>query len=192
MGLRLALFAAVELARLVHRHRLLTLRANVDLAFDQADSLALAAGFTPQVGAADAGGDGRDADADFAPPHLREQIGGEAERALGDAHRRLEQSAAVRIHLADRERAVLAQLDEAALVELDQGNANRRRFSPRRRLEFHADRERPAHAGSLHPGGHLQRLPPPRAACAIASWENAASAAANKAAPRRFIENPPL
>src|SRR5258708_325455 len=42
-----ALLATVELARLVHGHRRLVGRADLDLAFDQADGLAVGGGFAP-------------------------------------------------------------------------------------------------------------------------------------------------
>src|SRR6185295_2166829 len=95
----------------------LALRADLDLALDQADDLAVGRRLAPQVGAADAGRDRGDLDAHVAPAVLGRDVGREAERALQHAERRAEQTLR-RLELLQLQLAVLAELDGAALGEL--------------------------------------------------------------------------
>src|SRR5260221_9367193 len=117
--MRLALDAAVELERLVHRYGLPAHRRHLDVAFDQADDLVAGTGAAPQSGAADAGGDLRGADAPLALAALGDEVGGEAERALEHVERGFEEIGR-RIQLGEAELAVLAELNQAAVGELDE------------------------------------------------------------------------
>src|SRR6185436_13644016 len=118
-GLRFGVDTAIELQRLVHGLGGLAFGANLDLAFDQADHLVVLAAATPQVRAADPGGDLRDADVDLALALLADELGREAERALQHAERGAENLLRA-VDLREAQRAVLAELHHAALGEAHQ------------------------------------------------------------------------
>src|SRR5205814_10451548 len=100
------------LPRLAQRHRLLARRRDFNLAIDEADDLVPRSRTAPEVGAANAGGDLRGADCDFALARLRHDIGGEAKGTLEDVERGLEELARRR-ELGEGERAVRAEPEDA-------------------------------------------------------------------------------
>src|SRR5207244_10123979 len=155
--LRLAVDAAVNLQRLVHAHRRLAVRGDLDLAFDQADDLVALPRAAPEVGAANAGGDLRRAHRDFAAAIFCRQLGGETKRAFEHIERRLEELAR-RAELGKAQLPLLAELDEAAFGEAYQDAPVGAADDLIAGAQLHSRHDRLAHAVALDPGRHLHAV----------------------------------
>ena len=112
-----------------------------------------------------------DPDGDIAPRlRLRDDVGGEAERALQHVERGLEEVRAAR-DFGEGHLCVLAELYYAALGEFDQQAGASAHEDLIARSKLRAREERQASAGALRPRRHLHRfhcrrdLRPSRAAC---------------------------
>src|SRR5215471_12420235 len=105
---------------LVERKRPLARRRDLDLSLYHAHDIALGRGPSPVIGAADGGRHVVDRDAQLAlAGELADDPGGEAERALGDEDRGVE-DAVVHLHAIEEQRAFLAHAHVAAIGELEE------------------------------------------------------------------------
>jgi len=129
------------------------------MAFEQADQVLVLGGLAPQVGAADAGGQGGGADVDGPPRQaLGKEAGGEAEGAPQHVQGRRIDAPRALADGVEMELGVFPQLDAAAFGQLDQHPGAAAGDDPVPVGEGLARHQGPALAAALQPGRRLHGL----------------------------------